>query len=399
MMVAGAMSLLLGFAAIGIELGRIYRVKSNLQHAADSAALAGARELSMAGTDKSVIAGIASGAIGKFVDTNTAKLTGVSVDTRVGLTPLEVAVSVSADMHLPFGGIIGTPSIRLASTSVARVVGQPNLCVLGLDSLSPGTVSLGTTANVHGKSCSVFSNSTSGKGLVASGGSVLTASTICSAGGVDGQPSNFNPTALTDCPKFNDPLASRPAPPTGGCTFTDVKIRGSNVRLKPGVYCGGISVHSQAIVTLEPGIYVIRGGEFEVGTKASITGTGVGLYFEGAHTSIRFKSDSIISLRAPTDGPMAGILIFGDRNQPASTIYTINSENARVLVGTIYLPNATLLVDAAKPVGDLSEYTAIVARVVEFRNGRVVLNTDYAMTDVPVPDGIKGAGQPIALYR
>jgi Flp pilus assembly protein TadG len=395
---AAAFTMLMGVTAVGIEMARINRVQSTLQHAGDSAALAGARELSMAGTDTQAIANISKSSVQRFVEANTKGISSVVVDTRVGTSPPEVEVKVKAKLDLPFGAVIGTSSMVLSTASTARIAGQPNLCVLGLDTSSIGTINLGGNGNVIAKNCSVFSNSTSTSGLSANGG-VMTASTICSAGGVKGTSANFKPTALSDCPTFNDPLAGRAPPPSGACTYSNLKIKGGNVTLSPGVYCGGLSVHSKAVVTMSPGVYVVRDGEFEIGTKATVTGDGVGIYFEGANTSIRFKNDSNLSLRAPVDGPMAGILFFGDRMQPTTTTYTISSENARVLVGTIYLPRAKLLIDATKTVGDLSEYTAIIARVVDFQNGNVVLNTDYSMTPVPVPAGIRGAGQPIALYK
>ena len=228
----------------------------------------------------------------------------------------------------------------------------------------------------------------------------MTASTICSAGGFSGPVSSFMPRAVSDCPSFKDPLAGRSVPPVSAkCTEKARKIDGVSTTLEPGTYCGGLTIANKANVTLAPGIYVIKDGPFEVGTKSTLTGTGVGLYFTGENSSIRFKNESNITLRAPVSGPMAGLLVFSDRAQAATTEYVINSENARVLVGTIYLPNGHLVIDSPKTVGDLSEYTAVVAREVEFRRGSVVFNTDYGRTDVPVPEGIGSMGQPVALSQ
>ena len=52
------------------------------------------------------------------------------------------------------------------------------------------------------------------------------------------------------------------------------------------------------------------------------------------------------------------------------------------------------------PIADRSAYTAIVARMMTLYGGpNLVLNTNYDITDVPVPDGIRGAAQPVALVR
>ena len=69
--------------------------------------------------------------------------------------------------------------------------------------------------------------------------------------------------------------------------------------------------------------------------------------------------------------------------------YRIISDNARNLLGTIYLPAGRLVVDAKKPIADRSAYTIIVAKQVELFDGpNLYLNTNYSATDVPVPQGV-----------
>ncbi|MDZ4759982.1 MAG: hypothetical protein SGJ21_02795, partial [Alphaproteobacteria bacterium] len=69
--------------------------------------------------------------------------------------------------------------------------------------------------------------------------------------------------------------------------------------------------------------------------------------------------------------------------------HRIRSDNAQKLVGTIYISRNKLLIDGDKPIAAASEYTVIVAREFELAEGpEVVLNTDYALSDVPVPEGV-----------
>ena len=97
---------------------------------------------------------------------------------------------------------------------------------------------------------------------------------------------------------------------------------------------------------------------------------------------------------------MAGLLFFGSRNQSKTFTHTILSRNAQKLVGTIYLPNNAFIVDGDAAVGSNSAYTAIVARRVELRAGpHLVLNSNYDQTDVPVPDGIRGATEPARIVQ
>ena len=97
---------------------------------------------------------------------------------------------------------------------------------------------------------------------------------------------------------------------------------------------------------------------------------------------------------------MAGLLFFGSRSQSKLLINTILSSNAQKMLGTLYLPNTSLVVESLARVGGESAYTAIVARrLVLLDNPHLVLNSNYGDTDVPVPDGIKGAGQPVMLVK
>ncbi len=100
---------------------------------------------------------------------------------------------------------------------------------------------------------------------------------------------------------------------------------------------------------------------------------------------------------------MAGMLFFESRAN-ASTQFRILSRDAPILLGTFYLPKSELEVGAPgslglqqSDVGKLAAWTIIVARKVTVGDGlNLVLNTDYAATRVPVPDGLGGS---VALVR
>ena len=70
-------------------------------------------------------------------------------------------------------------------------------------------------------------------------------------------------------------------------------------------------------------------------------------------------------------------------------LYRIVSDNARTMLGTIYLPAGRVVIDASRPVADQSAYTVIVAQQVNLYEGpNLVLNANYAGTSVPVPKGV-----------
>ena len=159
--------------------------------------------------------------------------------------------------------------------------------------------------------------------------------------------------------------------------------------LNPGVYCGGLTILGKSKVKLNPGVYIIHNGLLKVSGTASMSGKNVGFYLSGTLTLMFFDSGSTIDLTAPADGPLAGILFFEDRNALPLRIHHIGSNNARNLVGTIYLPLGILFIDANAPVADNSAYTALVVRSLQLSKGpKLVLHSDYKSTNIPVPDGL-----------
>lgn len=150
-----------------------------------------------------------------------------------------------------------------------------------------------------------------------------------------------------------------------------------------------MNIFNDSKVTLEPGEYIIKDGQLAVQNSAELIGEGVGFYLEGNAAQIRFFHESVVRLSAPVDGPLAGILFFGEQERNNIVRHVFSSNNARQLVGTIYLPKGRLVIDSTQPVADESEYTAIIVNQLQLvGTPNLVLNADYDETEVPVPDGL-----------
>ena len=170
---------------------------------------------------------------------------------------------------------------------------------------------------------------------------------------------------VTDAPQIDDPLAGRPAPRVGMCDEFNLRVTTSQV-LFPGTYCGGLNIDGGS-AELRPGTYIIKDGPLRVDRGGSLVGAGR-LFF----------SDSKNATMTRTLG--AKVLVRG---------HVIRSDDARRLVGTVYLPDDKLVIDGNSPVADKSEYTVIIAKAFQLNNGpNLVLQTDYGASDIPVPDGV-----------
>jgi len=119
----------------------------------------------------------------------------------------------------------------------------------------------------------------------------------------------------------------------------------------------------------------------------------VSFFFTGENAAIDFRREATIDLSAMRDGEIPGILFFQDRASDEGRDFKIESDDARNLLGTIYLPRGDLFVNAREPVADRSAFTVIVARKIELSEGPVLtLNTGYDDTDIPVPEGVGPTG-------
>lgn len=396
---AFVLPLLISGVAMAVDYGWLTSRQSQLQIAADAAALAGAKELSLSDTKRENVPAVVGAVVQAYAANSGGAGAKLKVAAEIVNDPLQVKVTVSAPVKAYFAQLPGLPD-TLTVTSVARVLGKPNVCVLALDPSAAGAISLEKNAMVTGNACSVYSNSAHIYSIRSKDSATLKASFICARGGKDGWKGNFDPEPMTDCPGFEDPLSDRPEPSVGSCMENKLVINGGSATLNPGTYCGGLTIAKGANVSLRSGVYVMKDGALSVDGGSRIEGKGVGFYLTGLNAVLNLAADSVISLEAPSSGALTGLLFFESRSQPTYGKHSVLSNSAAKVIGTIYLSRGKLFVGGSSRMGHESAYTAIVARVLELTEGpSIVLNSNYDQTSVPVPKGIRGAGQPVALVK
>ncbi|MGY2049987.1 TadE/TadG family type IV pilus assembly protein [Methylobacterium sp. JK268] len=353
--------------------------------------------------------------------------------------PTAVRVAISQEKRSLLSGIFGAGSGHIGVEATAETVGTIKICVLALDPSGSSTLRMTDRARIDADGCSIYGLSNSGSALRADGNAQISALKTCVVGGYAGSSWNYRPTPVTGCPPIKDPLAERARPAVGPCNSNDrpTVIRETKKMLQPGTYCGGLIIAAGSEVTLAPGTYIIKDGPLIVGSEeiksdnlkqriacvcylsptllsdymknicnilrdkyispGSLTGTDVSFYFTGSIDKeedggiypAQLMPHSSVSLYAPRTGPMAGLLFAEDRDLPGDRKFLVLSDDARRLVGTIYLPSSTFMVKTNQVVADLSEYTAIVANRLDLSSApRLVINADYGATTVPVPRGI-----------
>ena len=420
-----ALPVLLASMSAGVEYGRLLYRKAQLQSAADAGVLAGANMLKLANADDTSVASVTRQTIQAQARTPADRSSNIKAE--VGDKRSSVSTVIEETVPSLMGKLLSLPSTTLIVHAKAQLVGSVRLCLLALDPSAKGAFDMEKKAQITADGCSLYSNSMSPSSILGKDSATARALSICSAGGFDGSKALFTPTPITDCAPIGDPLKDRPLPtPDYNCVILGAWANPSgkkpppgpsnvvtgNVTLDPGTYCGGLRITENAIVTLRPGTYVMKDGPLIVDKNASMSGDGVGLFFTGDNGGLLFDKKTSISLTAPMSGLMAGLLMAEQRTvsnpvpvpidtyqtpplppppgpAPPMRQYRIISDNARTMLGTIYLPAGRLIIDSSRPVADQSAYTVIVARQINLYEGpNLILNTNYGATSVPVPDGV-----------
>ncbi|CAO4136339.1 hypothetical protein OFEAOIEE_LOCUS4093 [Methylorubrum extorquens] len=430
--VALAATTLIGLVGGAIDYARLVSAQSHIQQAADAGVMAGGNALKLVVSNTASIVGLTTQTIQAEIKDGARNPVTIQVDVAGDKT--SVTATVEQTIQLTFGPFVGMSSQKVSAKAKASVVGKMRLCMLALDPAAAGAFNLEKSAQVTAYDCALYSNSKSASGMVGRDNALARAQTICSAGGTSTTRANFTPNPQSGCPVVPDPLADRAAPGIGNCMTlpsgaTEKPKAGKNlidksVTLNPGTYCGGLEIRKKAVVTLNPGVYVMKDGPLLVTNDAALFGTDVAFYFTGDKGSLLFDKKTTISLSAPVSGLMAGLLMSEEKSvsapvDPVSQLedviedvtsivspkpgktpsplaaskpmrtYRIISDNAHTILGTIYLPAGRLVVDASKPVADMSAYTVVVAQQINLYEGpNLYLNANYGNTNVPVPKGV-----------
>lgn len=392
--VPGAIALvaIIAVSGSGMDMMMVSNQTSSLQQLADNAALSAVREMALVANDAERLQAVAAA----YVDAGAGSQ-NIIVASMVDLPNRTITVDLSSPPRTFFPGPMSQKE-KIEVSATAQLSGEAgNICLIGLSDGVKRTISMTNEARLTARGCAIYSNSTDKQSMYVHGRAAVTADQVFLSGGFKGSATKLLKEPVTDVPPITDPLAGHPTPPVANCDHEDLVV--THIKsLSHGVYCGGLTIDGGK-AKLFPGTYIIKDGPLTVTNGGILDGDNVGFYLTGENAKIDFDYDSSISLSAPKAGTLVGLLFYADPlNVMASKEkagkklkkgHVIRSDDARRLVGTIYLPDDRLIVDGNEPVADKSEYTVIVAKAFELNNGpNLVLQTDYHLSDIPVPDGV-----------
>lgn len=420
-----ALTIILGFAGLAIDVAYWLNATRAIQAAADQAAYSAA---AAAGTNfcpnnASTVQAQAVAAARGFVNGQN--------DTTVAITcpsTESFKVTISQGQPMWFTRLFMETAPSATHSAAARIAGKKtDLCILALDGTNPSEAYVGGDGNVlavQGSAtvtvhCGVAVDSSSDNSLQAgSNAASLTANDVYLVGDMLPQSNGYTPNiTVTGCSTcdpvippnridthqraVSDPYASRAVPAhscgsTPGVTISGTTLNPSNGTSSSGstgIFCGGLNLApgpgTGNTITVGCGIYVIAGGQLAIDSNARVlqsTGCSSGVTFvltnsapganDYARVNYQGNNSGKLILTAPSSGPYGGLVFFQDRAAPSPTSSEIDNSTSCgggskqnkfsgqatiTLTGALYFPSQTLCYAGGSSTDSANRCTQIIA--------------------------------------
>lgn len=358
--VALSMPIVVGAVAMGAEVGYWRLEEQRLQKAADASALSALADLpNLTAAENTVLSSLSHMQEG---GTTTLKsLNSPPTSGKYAGNDKAVEVVLEKNIEPLFARLfLDDEAITIAARSVATTIlsggGDGVACILALDPTMSHAININGSTDIDVPACVIASNSSASDSFRLNGSADLTAYTLTAVGDFSMNGSYSLDLTLPQqafAAAVPDPYASRTAP--AGSGGPKLKHNGSDdATFSPGNY-SDLDINGSGTVTLEPGVYVVDGGNISFNGSGSVIGSGVTIYMKnGSRITINGSQD--ISLSAPTSGPTAGILFWSDKDTGGDG--TFNGSADAGVVGAFYFPGASITINGSHDAETCSQLIA-----------------------------------------
>lgn len=371
------------FVGSAVDYARALSVQTRLQSVTDIAAQAGARLPATANANRMEAAL-------KSFNANMVNAKITAAPPSIEASNSGVSVTATSSVPTAFMGLIGVENIDVAASASARSQIQNGgvACLLALSPSSLDGLHMQGINKISSPDCWAWVNSTASSSINATGAATGVAQGFCTAGQVDGN-EHFTPVPFPGCDPMEDPFyekISNQWVPTS-CTHTNLQLKNGTHTLTPGVYCGNTILKPQAEVTMQPGLYVMRDGYFQVQAGASVTGNGVTLFFYGQNTMMEVRGGGSLDLKAPTTGDLAGFVIVDrklDWYDPSIRETVIQGGGRLKIEGILYAPQWKVNISGNGEINQEADFFTMIADSFYMEgNGKVNITSDAAAAGFP----------------
>lgn len=386
--VSGNAALVFALAAVpvlgavfgAVEISHTAAHRALLQDATDAGALAGAGRMSVVRSTGDEAVRQTAENVARQVLENGRIDHDVTFTTTIDPVKGTVTVHARAD-HKAMVGFMGLGDEVLHAEAMAENLGRVPLCVLQTGTNGKGGIDLGNTARIRATGCAVHAN----KHIKVAPSALIQADRTQANGTITGP---VSPAGNSGAMNIPDPFASMNLKPPTLCDGRpeDLRIKTGVVEyLPPGIHCEHFKISTDATLVLMPGDHYFM-DHLDAESNAIIRGDDVVLIL-GSTKKVNFAQRAQIELGARKSGPFSGFLIVTTRDNTQT--FSISSDRVSKLLGTIYIPSATLEVSTVGSVAQDSAWSIIVAQnLVLKQNPNLVINNRYSGSGVPVPQGV-----------
>jgi hypothetical protein len=230
-------------------------------------------------------------------------------------------VTGSAIVPLSLTQLIGYSTLNVGASSTAGFAPTTYpLCVLVTASTQVHTLLTGSTAADNFNTCMVQVNTTDWDAVEGRDSSSMTTTNgeNCFVGSI--HYGNIVPPKDPSCTFFPDPFANYAMPASAAtCTAaTNTTVTASGAVVNPGTYCGGLTINAGA-VTMSPGLYIIKDGNFWVTGSSNVSASGVTIILTqtpktGTPPNLVMDTSAKLNISPMTTGAFAGFAVYLDSN-------------------------------------------------------------------------------------
>jgi len=336
---------MIGMAGAAIDYSRANAARTAMQATLDSAALMVAKEAQT--IPPAQVNSVAANYFNAAFDRPDVQ--SLQVTASIGNGPnggTTVTASATGSVSTTFMHVLGRSSMAVAARASVTNANDGLGCVLSLNRTVAGAATAQGSTTVKLNGCSLYDNSNNDTALTVGGSATLQADFVGVVGGA-GSTSGITATngIRTHISPVQDPYADVPAPSYSGCDQHNYTAR-NTVTINPGVYCGGIGVNANAVLTLNPGMYIIDGGGLTINGGATVNGDGVTLFFTSSSgrdwASVTINGNANVNLKPMTYGNTRGMVVFADRNTAQGTSFKFNGGSNQYFAGAIYAPTGAI---------------------------------------------------------
>ncbi len=375
-----SLTALLGMIALGTEVSLVQYKQRQMQAVADASALSAALARAKGFPSDHALEGKAVAASAGFVNGSSNVTVTVNSPPTLGSHTKDsdaVEVIIKQPQTLRLAGLFTAASFDVNARAVALPgsSGDGDICILSTDTGSSQAVTVNNGARLTIDNCGLAVNSTGSPALAVSGGARIQAKSVRVSGSVsvnNGGKITTEDGVLESQAVTADPYAGVNFNVPSGCAYNNKSYnhKSNGATISPGTYCGGLSVGNGVKLSMAPGVYYIKSGQFYLGGGSELSGTGVTIVLTKnthSYATANIGNGSKISLTAPTGGALSGIVFYGDPNAPNNSSIQFQGGASMEFNGALYFPSMSVVYsNGAK---NKSACTQLIAWRVSFAGG------------------------------